>query len=337
VELQKSGNPVDARPADVPAAAIWNDEENEWELGNTVNGLKVGAWKWWAAPDGYLVCESEFDPQGELVSYVRFHPDGSVARQGAYLDGKEHGTTICYRCKMETPEFFPPRAGEMVWRTESDFVEGVIHEERYFLEDGTQVNQEGVPLNPTRKGSVHPQAVWNEESGEWEYGQRDSEGRMTGKWFAWGHEGHLCSAAIYKTDWLQQQHRFHPDGTVSLAEKYQETGGVPVYKMVQRSRNRPGHEHHAATSSVRRVVDRAVTVGREASRRDRVDVDAPGLPSFGEQTVVQYLEELRKEGDDFEPHQFRLCSGISFKSLRCTSPASRSTRSSHFGSIGTSM
>lgn len=136
------------RPDNVPAEAVWNEAENEWELGELKDGKMVGEWKWWLAPTGHLCCVSQFDDDGNLVSYVRYHPDGTFSRKGTYKNGVEHGTTICQRSHNPTNEFFPPRADETVWRTESVFEDGVIVEERYFLEDGTEVPYYGTSEPP---------------------------------------------------------------------------------------------------------------------------------------------------------------------------------------------
>lgn len=79
-----------SRPATVPQEAIWNAQQNEWELGlKNDQGKHIGAWKWWLAPNGHLCCHTLFDDNGNLLNFKRFHPNGEVSRYGTYENGRE--------------------------------------------------------------------------------------------------------------------------------------------------------------------------------------------------------------------------------------------------------
>ena len=134
------------RPSNVPDKAAWNEGEQEWEFGELKDGKYFGFWKWWRK-NGLIACETNFDDSGNIIDYKRFHPDGTISRMGTYKNGVEDGLTKCFRSSEPTNEFFPPRASEEIWRTESLFENGYIVKERYFLEDGTETNEEGDELN----------------------------------------------------------------------------------------------------------------------------------------------------------------------------------------------
>jgi len=70
-----------AKPANVPADARWNEDDNEWETGDS-NDNMIGEWKWWLAPNGHLVCHTFFDEDGsEDMSFTRFHQDGTFPKR----------------------------------------------------------------------------------------------------------------------------------------------------------------------------------------------------------------------------------------------------------------
>jgi len=80
------------RPKKVPADAVWNESENEWEPRAKKSGRETGVWSWWR-PDGKLVCRSHYDgAPGKLHGpFQRFHPNGEVCLEGTYQDGKPVG------------------------------------------------------------------------------------------------------------------------------------------------------------------------------------------------------------------------------------------------------
>lgn len=103
-----------SRPSTVPASAVWNARENEWELGNkNAAGKPIGEWKWWLAPNGHLVCHTLFDAQGGMVKATRFHPNGEPSREIDVASGKD----VYYRSTEPTTENFAyGTEGENVWR-----------------------------------------------------------------------------------------------------------------------------------------------------------------------------------------------------------------------------
>ena len=169
-----------SRPTTVPAEAVWNANDNEWELGSKKNGKPSGNWKWWLAPIGYLVCETNFDDEGNIMNYTRFHPDGSISRKGTYKDGREHGITTYFKCNVNTTEYFTiPRPDPAIWKAELTFEQGTIVGENYFSKDGERVDYKyytspRIRLSPLSLGfhkvklAKADQSAFLRSSDEWE-------------------------------------------------------------------------------------------------------------------------------------------------------------------------
>ena len=113
-------------PTSVPADAVWNESDSEWELGARRGSLTVGPWRWWRG-DGTLACESSFDDAGELHGVSkRWHPNGEVSLVAPYVHGKLHGKQIATRpSRGESPEMRELLELKDVHRTELLYVDGV--------------------------------------------------------------------------------------------------------------------------------------------------------------------------------------------------------------------
>lgn len=131
------------RPATVPAEARWNAAEGEWESGKTnAQGNPVGEWKWWLAPKGYLCCATIYEGEdGEVMSYTRYHEDGTPSRIGRYIGGQPFGETIWLRSDNPTIEQYPPAAGKNVFKTVSIVKGGYTIEEHYYDKQGNEIQE----------------------------------------------------------------------------------------------------------------------------------------------------------------------------------------------------
>jgi hypothetical protein len=118
-----SGSPP--RPAGLPAAAVFNDADQEWELGERRGALQVGAWIWWR-PDGTLLSDAEFDADGALHGIARrYHPSGELALEAPYHHGALHGRQIMTRpLEGTSPENPALLELEGVYRMDSLNVDG---------------------------------------------------------------------------------------------------------------------------------------------------------------------------------------------------------------------
>ena len=93
------------RPRGVPAAALFDATENEWQLGAKRGKKLVGDWSWWR-PDGTLGGRSSFDADGQLHGIAtRYHSDGSVSMESRYVHGVRWGKTRHTRSRRgDSPE-----------------------------------------------------------------------------------------------------------------------------------------------------------------------------------------------------------------------------------------
>jgi len=107
------------RPARVPKAARFSANDGWWQVGDIVDGRPFGAWRTFRA-DGSPLFEARFDKKGRLQgAYKRFHPDGSLAREGSYAHGVPTGDHVYHRAKEAPGDLFPTgdaRAWQVVMR-----------------------------------------------------------------------------------------------------------------------------------------------------------------------------------------------------------------------------
>lgn len=89
-----------------PNNAVWNAQDNEWELGQkNAAGQYIGEWMWWLAPTNHLCCHTFFDDNGNKTSFKRYHPNGEISRTGKYENGREIEDIWC-RSTEKTTEFY---------------------------------------------------------------------------------------------------------------------------------------------------------------------------------------------------------------------------------------
>ncbi len=133
------------RPDTVPENAVWNPSENEWELGKkNENGVSIGEWKWWLAPNGHLCCHTIYSgDSGNDFTYTRYHPDGTPSRKGTFVEGKEDGVTVYTKSENPTEEYFAlpfNKEFEDIWIGELTYESGSIVEEKYYDKEGNVID-----------------------------------------------------------------------------------------------------------------------------------------------------------------------------------------------------
>jgi hypothetical protein len=114
------------KPSSVPAEAVWNEPDREWELGERRGLTTVGPWTWWRE-DGSRVGASTFDDDGALDGIARrWHPNGELSLEAPYVHGKLHGKQIATRPSSgDSPELRELLTLDEVYRTEILYREGV--------------------------------------------------------------------------------------------------------------------------------------------------------------------------------------------------------------------
>src|SRR5262245_21291508 len=121
-----------SRPAGVPAAATWDQDDNEWVLANRNAAGKLHGLVTYYRPDGTRCCATEFVDGTPHGGFSRFHENQEVSRTGTYVRGTLHGTNVFTRSTARTTEQFPRGLGAVIWRCEMDYVNGNVTEGRLY-------------------------------------------------------------------------------------------------------------------------------------------------------------------------------------------------------------
>lgn len=192
------------RPSTVPADAVFDEESGEWLAGPTdADGKRNGetrAWRVDGTPAGACVYRA-----GVLEgAFRRFHPDGTVAREVAYVEGRRHGLLTAWAHEQPSPEVLqsccvPPGAFQL----QIDYDQGSALETRWYDRSGAHILPSGKP-HPVRPASVPARASFEERHGEAEAGTAEegaadrwvqsggwTEAGPNGLWLRWSRDGVL--------------------------------------------------------------------------------------------------------------------------------------------------
>lgn len=145
------------RPANVPADAVYNPDENEWELGDrNASGDPVGPWMWWH-PTGEKACEATYDDQGRLHGLLtRWHPNGERSQWAPWICGKTHGVQVWTRPTSgdnDPTSVLPPNVPDRVVRMDMPYEHGKAQPDVFTLyleagrNEGVPVDEEGRSIN----------------------------------------------------------------------------------------------------------------------------------------------------------------------------------------------
>jgi hypothetical protein len=188
-----ASEPLVPRPAGVPDAAEWNPRSFEWELvPRDAEGRADGLVRAWRS-DGLLAHEYEHRAGERHGAFRRFHPDGSIAREGFFDNGTQHGLMIAH--DYEGPGMtheplqqccVPPGA----WQLQHDFDHGRIEDVRWYDRQGRHITAKG-KLHPERPASVPRRAGFEEHTDTWVHREHDAQGMPHGVWQRWARGGVL--------------------------------------------------------------------------------------------------------------------------------------------------
>jgi len=204
------------KPANLPTEAYWYEAKSRWEMGKKKGDRPSGEWICWRK-DGSLWILQTYNDSGVFEGfYKRYHPDGTLAQEGSYADGKFDGWIKYYRATKNNPsnEPFPKDIYNYnIVRAELLHAKGKKLASRYYLSNGDQVDIYARAM-PKK---VAPSAWWNDKDYEWEIGQFNADGQPIGDWIWWRYAGTLvCEASYDNVGQLQGSlKRYHDDGTLS--------------------------------------------------------------------------------------------------------------------------
>lgn len=93
------------RHKEIPENAVFNQEHNEWELGQKdENGKNIGEWNYWLVKTGKLCCKTIFEPKNNSLTFTRFHNDGTYSWKGQMKNDKLIGISYFQKSQNETTE-----------------------------------------------------------------------------------------------------------------------------------------------------------------------------------------------------------------------------------------
>jgi antitoxin component YwqK of YwqJK toxin-antitoxin module len=227
----------------LPTNAVWNAADNEWELGQkNKEGKYIGEWKWWLAPTKHLCCHSFFDDNGNMLSYTRYHIDGTYSQKGTYQNGVQHGTFYYQDSENETTEnCIPPQAPDNVFRMIYEYNNGEIVSAQFFNNNNEELDRDGNLINPTKTSSIPDDADWDEDRQVWKLGNYDDNNEKDGTWTYWDTDGDKCEEEQYENGNISEVVTFHPDGTAASIVKY-DANAMTMYRSTIDSENDTHHE-----------------------------------------------------------------------------------------------
>lgn len=186
-----------ARPASVPAQAVWESEHRFWRVGN------CDAEGRWDGPQ--FTYRSNGTLQGEFVyvggkpdgKFRRFHPNGEVSIEGEHRLGTQVGIHTTYRSTGENDEAvhtccLPANA----WRLLTHYPEDGRLIEDYFDDQGRRLLRDGSPY-PERPENVSPEADFDHHKAAWVLGSYE-RGKPHGSFSYWHPNGAVLETANYK-------------------------------------------------------------------------------------------------------------------------------------------
>lgn len=195
----------------IPAAATWNEQDNEWNLAGPTNatGQRTGIWEDWHS-DGYLCGINDYGDGTPPFAFKRYHADGTLAQDGlGLLGGTSHwrGTFRWFKSENPTIESFPliSKDNDAVWAAEFDYTEteGVYSAQRYYNKANEPVTMWGDP-QPERPESVPARAHYVKALSSangvpgWVVGQVNGlTGKFVGEYAEWDMSGVPTIKRVY--------------------------------------------------------------------------------------------------------------------------------------------
>src|SRR5262245_20161965 len=190
--------PPPPRPASVPETAEWVPMHAAWkrplwsDCPLDEDGKKHGLSRKWT-PEGLRLNEVPVVHGVQHRTNTVFHPDGTIASVGTWVEGVLYDATY-YRSDALTTQEFAQDAGPTVWSAQFCSRNGVTnYTQHYFTRDGTEVASSGEPL-PERPAGVPADARYVPGPRQWVLGEVvRATGRQVGSWRSWTLEGRLLN------------------------------------------------------------------------------------------------------------------------------------------------
>jgi antitoxin component YwqK of YwqJK toxin-antitoxin module len=155
------------RPAGVPEAAVWNPAIGKWEVSQrSAQGARDGEGLFYR-PDGSLFSRFQYAADVQNGPFAIYHPDGQLARTGAFASGRIEGVVSSYPSPGPGAEplracCVPPAAA----RLDGLYQGGELVQEIFYDREGRPILSDGRPW-PARPPGVPDEAEFDEAGARW--------------------------------------------------------------------------------------------------------------------------------------------------------------------------
>jgi hypothetical protein len=173
----------------IPAAAVWNEEIQQWELGALDgSGQKTGEHRSFR-PDGSLYLRCAYQAGRREGAFAYYHPDGKLAREGTCVGGEVDGVLTAYASDL--PDAEPLRSccvPQGAARLRAEYIRGELQVER-FLDTEDRVLLSDGRVRPSVPAGLPETAEYEEFGQRWSVGPGPRA--TSGLWRAYTEDGRL--------------------------------------------------------------------------------------------------------------------------------------------------
>jgi antitoxin component YwqK of YwqJK toxin-antitoxin module len=219
------------RPESVPEDAWWEENDQEWVLGEkNEEGALQGTVKYWRA-DGTLCNECDFEDGTPHGPFKRFHENGDVSQEGRFEKGKLHGPRTFLATDSETTENMPDGLSEKVFKAVMEYDMDSVVSGKLFDRDGQRIKEDGSAFPEVPEG-VPEDAQFSESSNQWYTGSFDENNARSGQWRFWSSEGELQEEAEYENGEYHGQVKFFRKGKIFQVISFQNGSKNGVFQEI---------------------------------------------------------------------------------------------------------
>ena len=212
------------RPDGVPVGAVWNEDEQVWELVQREEGRRQGESRTYRR-DGSLAQVRRF-ARGVLEgAFTSYHPSGDVSRRGTFANDELVGALVALASEGRGGEplrvcCVPESAREL----RAQYLRGRPLFERFFDREGRPLLESGAP-RPAPPAGVPEDADFDELGERWMAGRFSEAGEPQGTFRFWSREGTLVEERDFRDGLACAERAYASDGSVAESHGWLERDG----------------------------------------------------------------------------------------------------------------
>ncbi|HET9955248.1 MAG TPA: hypothetical protein VFQ61_12125 [Polyangiaceae bacterium] len=246
------------RPPNVPRSARWSPSEQVWEQYSLDEFGQVDGEYRAFRRDGSLWFSCVFANGARSGPFQAFHPGGTLAREGQFVEGELDGLIVAYRSDEAGAEQLRPCCvPETARRMHARYERGRQMWERFLDEEGRLLLSDG-SLAPTRPEGLPEHASYDELGGRWvcfdsEPSEKndpsggdalgtspgDPAGGLTGTARYFDMNGRLVQEDTYVNDCKLRTRSYWPNGTLRRDESLDSRGRLHGARFVRYGSDEP--------------------------------------------------------------------------------------------------